>query len=154
MGLRAPQSHPFDRGAAHLVDSSAVRRFLALLVVSALTASSGLASLLHTHAYGGHDHPEHHHGIAAHDHHRAAPPADAAVAHLERCDPAKHTIALSFVCAPPHAHDLFAAEAALPTSPTSPAAAEHCARRADVRAHGPPLGADGPPRAPPAIALA
>jgi hypothetical protein len=128
-----------------------VHRSLALLLIPALIATSGVVSLLHTHVYDDHDHPEHHHGLAAHEHHRVVADHEDGAPHLEDCDPGEHAVSLAFVrAAPPQAHGLDAdvnppgsltlqLEIKLPTQPT------------DIRVHGPPLRAQTSPRAPPAI---
>jgi hypothetical protein len=127
---------------------------LALLLIPALTATSGVASLLHTHDYTDHDHPEHHHGLAAHEHHTAPSHPDDGVAHLEGCDPGKHTTSFTFVCAPPpHVHAVDA-EITLLASPTPKLQIERTVRYAEVRVHGPPLRTQASPRAPPLIAPA
>jgi hypothetical protein len=126
---------------------------LALLLIPALTATSGLVSLLHTHAYPDHDHPEHHHGLSAHEHHAAASHSDD-VAHLEGCDPGKHTVSYAFVCAAPpqvHAAD---AELTLPATPSVEVQIERTVRHTDIRVHGPPPRTQSSPRAPPLIAHA
>jgi hypothetical protein len=45
-----------------------VRRLLALVLAVATFSSVGTVASLHVHEYVGHDHPEHHHGLAVHDH--------------------------------------------------------------------------------------
>jgi hypothetical protein len=129
-----------------------VHRALALLLIPALIATSGVASLLHTHAYDDHDHPEHHHGLSAHEHHAALSHPDDVLPHLEGCDPGRHTVSFAFVCAAPlqvHAVD---AELTLPATPAPGKQIERSVRHTDVRVHGPPLRTQASPRAPPLIA--
>jgi hypothetical protein len=96
----------------------AVHRVLALLLISALIATTGVVSSLHTHAYDDHDHPEHHHGPAAHEHHAVPAHPDDGIPHLEGCDPGKHAVPFAFVCAaPPQVHAVDAV-ISLPASPT------------------------------------
>jgi hypothetical protein len=129
-----------------------VHRVLALLLIPALIVTFGVAALLHTHAYDDHDHPEHHHGLSAHGHHAAPSRPDDGEAHLEGCDPDKHTVSYAFVCAtPPQVHAVDA-ELTLPTTPTPDIQIEHSVRSTDVRVHGPPLRTQASPRAPPLIA--
>lgn len=120
------------------------------MLIPALIATSGLVSSLHTHAYTDHDHPEHHHGLAAHEHHAVAVHADDdGVAHIEGCDPSQHTISFAFVCAAPpqvHAGD---AELNLPFVPSPSPLSGSAVEYMDVRVHGPPLRTQASPRAPP-----
>ena len=131
-----------------------VHRSLALLLIPALLATSGVLSSLHTHVYDDHDHPEHHHGLAAHEHHSMPVVDDDGNAHLEGCDPGQHTVSYAFVCVAPlqvHAAD---AEVTLPATPKPEIRIERTVRHTDVRVHGPPPRAQSPPRAPPLIAHA
>jgi hypothetical protein len=131
-----------------------VHRALALLLIPALMVTSGVASLLHTHAYNDHDHPEHHHGLSVHEHHAKPSHPDDGTAHLEGCDPAKHVMSFTFVCAaPPQVHAVDA-ELTLPATPTAKLPFEHSIRHMDVRVHGPPPRTQASPRAPPMIAHA
>lgn len=129
-----------------------VYRALALLLIPALFAASGVASLLHTHAYDDHDHPEHRHGLSAHQHDAAPVHPDDGVAHLEACDPGKHAVSFAFVSAtPPHVH-AGDAEIVLPSSPVPESGIETAIEQMDVRVHGPPSRAQASPRAPPLFA--
>jgi len=131
-----------------------VHRALALLLIPALIATSGVASLLHTHAYDDHDHPEHHHGLSAHGHHAEPAHPDDGLPHLEGCDPGKHTVSFAFVCAtPPQVHAVDA-ELCLPASPVLELQPGRAVRHTDVRVHGPPPRTQASPRAPPLIAHA
>ena len=131
-----------------------MHRVLALLLIPALIAIPGVLSSLHTHAYDDHDHPEHRHGLAAHDHDPVPAHPDDGIPRLEGCDPGKHVIPFAFVCAAPpqvHAGD---AELTLPSSPSSDLQVERTVRHTDVRVHGPPPRTQASPRAPPLIAHA
>jgi hypothetical protein len=132
-----------------------VHRALASLLIPALIATSGVVSLLHTHAYNDHDHPEHHHGLAAHEHHaEPSHPDDDGLAHVEGCDPGKHAVSFAFVSAsPPQVHGVDAENA--PPAPLIPELQiARAVRYADLRVHGPPARTQSSPRAPPVIALA
>jgi hypothetical protein len=135
-----------------------MHRLLAWMLIPALAAASG-ARLLHTHAYGDHDHPEHHHGLAAHDHDHNHDRAlvhddDDHAALLERCDPGEHAVSLSFVAsapAPLHTIDAVIDAVFAPSPPRDP---RIVVRPSDVRAHGPPGRDHSALRAPPPLALA
>jgi hypothetical protein len=127
-----------------------VHRGIALLLIPALIATSGLASLVHTHAYRNHDHPEHHHGPALHEHqHSAVADHDRTEVTLESCDPAQHAVSASLGCA------------SLPNLRVMDSESGHtfaneplvfvCSikDRCDVRVHGPPSHSRIPARAPP-----
>ena len=133
-----------------------VYRLVALLLVPALMATSATTSLVHTHAYSDHDHPEHHHGLSAHEHHgtasTASHPRDG-VARLEGCEPGKHAVSLTFVCAAPQVHTLHA-ELTLVVSGTSNIEPGEIVHDNDVRVHGPPGPPESSPRAPPSSGLA
>jgi hypothetical protein len=131
-----------------------VHRALASLLIPALIATSGVVPLLHTHAYNDHDHPEHHHGLAAHEHFSESAHPDDGIAHLEGCDPGKHAVSLAFVCAsPPQVHAVDA-DLTLPATPRVEMHIERSVRHTDVRVHGPPPRTQSSPRAPPVIAFA
>lgn len=116
--------------------------------------SSAFAPLRHVHEYTGHDHADHHHGVAAHLHARvphAHRPAMSPLEHpaLSRCDPGDHEIFVAFVCAPPEP-DPVPLPIALVTVPLK--APEETSLRvapSDVRSHGPPRLTGVAPRAPP-----
>jgi hypothetical protein len=128
-----------------------VHRSLALLLIPAVIATSGAVSLLHTHVYDDHDHPEHHHGLAAHEHHRVAADRQDGAPHLEGCDPGEHAVSLSFVCAaPPQVHGVDA-DLNPPGSLRPQIEIKLAAQPTDIRVHGPPPRAQTSPRAPPAI---
>lgn len=126
-------------------------RALALIVGVALVAVSSQVSRLHTHAYVGHDHPEHQHGLAAHDHH---PPVahqdeDDTGPHIESCDPGRHEVLLTLGCAPAMARVSVHAEAVQLPVLDRLVPLRIIGTATDSRAHGPPLVPSGPPRAPP-----
>ncbi|HEY7443164.1 MAG TPA: hypothetical protein VH701_12145 [Vicinamibacterales bacterium] len=129
-------------------------RVLALLLIPALIAIPGAGSLLHTHAYTDHDHPEHHHGLAAHEHYEVRAHPDDNSAHLEGCDPGKHVVRFSSLCvAVPQVHVVVALfnVPALSAPSFRPLLT---VRYPDVRVHGPPPHPQSPPRAPPLTYLA
>jgi hypothetical protein len=151
--LRAAQ----DRLLESCVESyrlMVVHRALALLLIPALIATSGVVSVLHTHAYTDHDHPDHHHGLAAHEHHAEPARAGDGTAHLEGCDPGKHAVSFAFVCANPSQVHAVDAEIGPPVSLVPELQIEPAVGYADVRVHGPPARTQSSPRAPPVIALA
>jgi hypothetical protein len=127
-----------------------VHRVLTLLLIPALIAMSGVASLLHTHAYVDHDHPEHHHGLAAHEHHTMPARPDDGTPHLEGCDPGEHAVSFAFICAAPPHVDAVDAAVSLPASPSAELQIERAVRHIEVRAHSPPSRTQASPRAPPA----
>jgi hypothetical protein len=131
-----------------------VRRVLVLLLIPSLIATSGLASLLHTHAYDDHDHPEHHHGLSAHGHDAARSHPDDGTAHLEGCAAGKHILSFAFICAAPPQVHVIVAELAVPATAVPEIRLERTTRHADVRVHGPPTQTQSSPRAPPLIAHA
>jgi len=148
-----PRSFNFDLHS-RLSYTERVRRVLALLLILSLTATSGLASWLHTHAYGDHDHSEHHHGLSAHAHQAARSQPDGGAAQLEGCDPGQHVLSFAFIsAAPPQVH-LVDTELMLPAAPVPEVRLERTTRHRDVRVHSPPALAQAPPRAPPVIAHA
>jgi hypothetical protein len=131
-----------------------VQRVLALLLIPALIATSGVGSLLHTHDYTDHDHPEHHHGLAAHEHHLTPPHPDDGVTRVEGCDPAKHTVSFASLCAAVLQVMVVVAELRVPSRLTPDLKDWQPVGYADVRVHGPPPRSQASPRAPPLIAHA
>jgi hypothetical protein len=126
-----------------------VHRVLALLLIPALIATFGAASSVHTHAYVDHDHPEHRHGLAAHEHHGMPVDPDDGTPHLEGCDPGQHTVSFAFVCAGPPPFNSVDAEVSLPASSSAELQIEGAIRHTDVRGHSPPSRTPASPRAPP-----
>jgi hypothetical protein len=130
-----------------------VQRALAILVGVALLATAGEVSRLHTHAYVGHDHPEHQHGIASHDHvplivHEDE---DDEGPHLEPCDPDRHEVSLTFGCAPATSRISVHAEATPVPVVNRLVPVQIIRTVTDARAHGPPPVRSAPSRAPPHI---
>jgi hypothetical protein len=126
-----------------------VHRVVTILLGFVLVSTGGQVSALHIHAYTDHDHPEHHHGFAAHEHHRSVRHHDDDVVHLETCDPGQHAVSLTMGCAPvPRVH-VIDAECASPAAVESLVPFRSVHHFTDVRVHGPPLLAQAPPRAPP-----
>jgi hypothetical protein len=136
-----------------------VRRLVAFALVQALAVSTSMASSLHVHEYVGHDHPEHHHGPAAHDHHDLAPAdqddhtdagdEDHLAWQADPCEAGRHAVVVSMGCAwIMHGHiDL----AELPglTIVVASATIRSALPFTDVRVHGPPFDPRIPSRAPP-----
>ena len=143
-----------------------MRRALALLLVQALTLSSAVASSAHVHEYLGHDHPEHHHGVASHTHrqiHAVLPHADdhdsgaheaAETVSIEGCEPGRHAVPVLVACTEGRQVHLDQAVFPGPTTVESSRPVHLALAVADVRAHGPPLKAGIPSRAPPLPHLA
>ena len=136
----------------HYTDS--VHRIVAALLIPAFLGISSLVARLHTHAYEAHQHPEHQHGLAAHEH--LAPPVhrhDSGPI-IERCEPRQHAKAFTFIATTPQPIPtvdaaLIPAVVTVPTPSVEPALAP-----ADVRVHGPPPRALSSSRAPPSFVLA
>lgn len=131
-----------------------MQRVLVILLVPALIATIGGSSLLHTHAYGDHDHPEHHHGLSAHGHQLVARARDDGAAHLKDCDPGQHTVSYAFVSAAPLRAHAAHAELTVPAAHGPDIGVACNVRPTDIRVHGPPPLRYSSPRAPPLIALA
>ena len=130
-----------------------VQRALALFVGVALVAMSSQVSRLHTHAYVGHDHPEHQHGLAAHDHNQAVvhEDEDDEGPHVESCEPGRHAVSLTLGCAPAMPRVSVHAEPAQLPVVHRLVLLRIIGTATDARAHGPPLATSGPSRAPPYI---
>jgi hypothetical protein len=126
-----------------------VHRVLALLLVPALIATSGVSFALHTHAYTDHDHPEHHHGLSVHHHDGTPTRAADGAARLDTCDPAQHTVSFAVACAAPPQHHAVDAEVGPRPSLSPELRVEPAVGDADVRVHGPPSRTQASPRAPP-----
>jgi len=126
----------------------AVRR-IAAVVLGLAVASSGLQPGLHVHAYTDHDHPEHHHGPAVHDHDEIEQHDEAGDVRLDECDPAQHVLTLAALCVAAPELSLFD-DALKPSAIRAPRLSSLVASHlTDVRVHGPPLDARLAPRAPP-----
>lgn len=126
-----------------------VHRLNAIVLAIGVLCAPGQAAPLHIHAYSDHDHPEHHHGVAAHSHSPEAPSEDASQG-VEPCDPGSHAVSLVFVCGtPPHSHTPDA-EVVQPARPNAPSRACGVSADPDVRVHGPPRFSQPGLRAPPA----
>jgi hypothetical protein len=126
-----------------------LHRSLALLLVTALTATQGALSLLHTHLYDDHDHPEHRHGLAAHEPHSITAHAEENSPHVEGCDPAQHVLSFRFICAAPPQTGVVDVDVSLPGSLTPQTEITLATQPTDVRVHGPPPRTQACPRAPP-----
>ena len=132
--------------------------------MQALVVSTATVPSLHVHEYLGHDHPEHHHGPASHEHHDLELPdsdrhldgidEDHTAMEAEPCDPGRHAVAITLRCIQvPQVH-IEVAELAGPTvmAPTAPV--RSATPITDVRVHGPPFDSRIPSRGPPLIPLA
>jgi len=121
----------------------------------ALVTLSGVSALQHVHAYGGHDHPEHHHGLAAHAHktsvHVHHDAADMAVPQLEGCDAGEHAVSAAFTYVPAHQVQTLAPVADVVALFVPPVTVVGRTPAVDRRAHSPPGTADTPLRAPPLV---
>lgn len=134
-----------------------MRRLVAFLLAQSLIASTSVASSLHVHEYVGHDHPDHHHGPAVHDHpgtadrdHHGHADDEAHPAwEADPCGPGRHAVAVSIGCAsvPPMNVDL--AELPGPTLAVPSSPIRSAVPFTDVRVHGPPFDARTASRAPP-----
>jgi hypothetical protein len=89
----------------------AVHRVLALLLVPALIATSGVSFALHTHIYTDH---EHQHRLSAHHHDGTLTREAEGTARLDKCDPAQHTVSFAVACAAPPQHHAVDAEVGPP----------------------------------------
>jgi hypothetical protein len=137
----------------------AVRRFLAVFAVQAMVLSITWGSFLHVHEYVGHDHPEHHHGPASHEHQHSALGArhhpshgvleDHPAMEAESCDPGRHAVAASTGCVPVSQVHVDLADVPGPANVVPVAPIRSAAPVTDVRVHGPPSRSRIPSRAPP-----
>lgn len=142
-----------------------MRRLVAFVLAQALGVSSAMASSLHVHEYVGHDHPDHHHGPATHEHehsawaerdHHSTEEDDAhQTVGAESCDPGRHAVAVTLGCTQvPQVH-VDIAELPGPTTAAPTAPIRSAAPVTDVRVHGPPpFDPRIPSRAPPLTHLA
>lgn len=136
-----------------------VHRMLAGLVAVAMVLTFASALPRHVHAFAGHDHEDHRHGVAAHLHlpgahaHHARPEHDHA-AGIEACDPGTHAVAVPVVSGSPETGHALVAVASDATALVPPQTVRSSVAPADVRAHGPPRSRRTPPRAPPVVHLA
>jgi hypothetical protein len=137
-----------------------VRRFVGfLLVLAVVVSSTSMASSLHIHEYVGHDHPDHHHGPAAHDHDYPATPDgdhdaepgddDHASLRANPCNPGRHAVGVSIGCACILQAHVDLAELPGPTIIVQSAPVRSAVPFTDVRVHGPPFDPRIPARAPP-----
>lgn len=129
-------------------------RQLSAIVCTAWLAVGASLPTLHAHVYAGHDHPEHRHGLAFHEHlhegHPATASAEARRARVAPCEPDEHVVSMRATVVKTHDRAIvyLPSTGARGAEPTAVRAA--WSARRDVRAHGPPRLTDGPLRAPPA----
>ena len=136
-----------------------MRQLVAFVLVQALAVSTSMASSLHVHEYVGHDHPDHHHGPAAHDHdglattdpdhHADAGDEDHPAWQADPCEPGRHAVAVSMGCACVLQAHVDLAELPGPTIVVPSAPIRSAVPFTDVRVHGPPFDPRTPSRAPP-----
>lgn len=126
-----------------------VQRLPAVVLGIILAASAGQSPVAHTHLYRGHDHPEHQHGLAAHEHQVEAPHDSGEGVHLEGCDPGEHAVSIVLFVAPPPQAPAVDAEFVAPAPATPALQLHHTVDITDIRVHGPPRRSQASPRAPP-----
>ena len=138
-----------------------MRRLFACVLVQAMVVSSAMGSSLHVHEYVGHDHPDHHHGPAAHEHHHSAPADDHHTEdrdhpglQADSCDPGRHAVAATMVCAQAPRIHVEIAELPGPAILAPAVSVRSAIALTDVRVHGPPCDVCIPARAPPLTCLA
>src|SRR5688572_22365501 len=117
-----------------------------------------MASSLHVHEYIGHDHPDHHHGPAVHDHdhpatadrdHHDDEDRDHPAWQADPCEPGRHAVTIGAACACIPRAQVDLAELPGPAVVLAGAPIRSTVPFTDVRVHGPPFGARTPARAPP-----
>ena len=138
-----------------------MRRLVAVVLAQALVASSAVGTSLHVHEYLGHDHPDHHHGPAAHEHeheretlvdmghHSAALDDHELAVQADSCDPGRHAVSVSMACASVAQVHVDLAELPGPRIMVPSVPIQSAIPITDVRVHGPPFDARIPSRAPP-----
>ena len=139
-----------------------MRRLVALALVQALVLSTASASSLHVHEYAGHDHPEHRHGPASHEHfhseiadyYTSADDGRHPWVQAESCEPGQHAVAVTMGCAQVPQVQVDVAELPGPATLTLASPGRSAASVGDVRVHGPPFDPEIPARAPPLTHLA
>jgi hypothetical protein len=138
----------------------AVRRLVGLLLAHSLAVSSAMASSMHVHEYAEHDHLDHHHGPASHEHERSAladqdhhsPPEeddDHPALEAQSCDPGRHAVAVTLGCVRVPQAQVDLGELPGPTFIAPPAPIRSATPVIEVRVHGPPFDVRIPARAPP-----
>jgi ABC-type Zn2+ transport system substrate-binding protein/surface adhesin len=136
-----------------------VRRLVAFVLVQGLAVSTAMGSSLHVHEYVEHDHPDHHHGPASHEHHQSAvadhddhsgaEDSDHPELRSESCDPGQHAVAVTMGCAQVAQLHVAITELPGPTVLVPTAPVRSVTPVTDVRVHGPPFDPRIPSRAPP-----
>lgn len=126
-----------------------VRRLVAILLGLAVVSSAGLMPATHIHRYADHDHPEHHHGPAIHEHRRAQALPNDGLPQWTTCDPGQHAVSLTVGCAAVPLTQIVEAESSSATVLPSLVRLQPARELTDVRVHGPPPRTQAPPRAPP-----
>ena len=139
-----------------------MRRLVATVLVQALVLTIAMSSSWHLHAYSDHDHPDHHHGPATHEHRVTADlpehSADQDGIRVETVpgddDPGRHALSFSTGATCGHRVEITVAIVPGPALMDPGAPTWSALAPTDVRAHGPPLTASTSPRAPPLLHLA
>jgi hypothetical protein len=126
-----------------------VRRLVAILLGLILASTVGQVSALHIHAYADHDHPEHQHGLATHEHNPSASHHDDDGLRLESCDPGQHAVPLVMDRTPLPQVQSIQIECPTPISVEPLLPLRSVSDVTEVRVHGPPPRTQAPPRAPP-----
>ena len=141
-----------------------MRRLVAIVLVQTLVLTMATASSWHLHAYSDHDHPDHHHGPASHEHRVTAD----AVPHAEHSadqdsirvepvpqdDPGRHALGFSTGATCGQRVEITVAILPGPALMDPGAPTWSALAPTDVRAHGPPATVCTSPRAPPLPHLA
>jgi hypothetical protein len=135
--------------------TSLVRQLVAFVLVVGVVLTATRSAELHIHRYPDHDHPEHHHGLALHDHHFASgkPSVPGGGARVERCDPAGHVTSVVFLCTAAAGAETDAARLEIPLTDEPDVHGGFTVDVAGIRVHGPPGTTRTSPRAPPLNAL-
>lgn len=138
-----------------------MRRLVAIVLALTLAEFSTAASP-HVHVYLGHDHPDHHHGPATHEHERVlrdhAHSGEAAAripaARPESCNPGRHAVGARAGVVSVACQQIDGAVLPGPAVGDPSPAMTSALPVTDVRVHGPPNGVRLPSRAPPVAARA
>jgi hypothetical protein len=126
---------------------------VAALLIPAFLGMSSLVALLHTQVYEAHEHREHQHGLAAHEHHASgSPPLQERSS--SAASQASTRKAFAFIATTPQPIPTIDAALTRAELTVSPPPVERALAPADVRVHGPPPRALSSSRAPPSFVLA
>jgi hypothetical protein len=118
-----------------------------------MLAVGGSVPFLHAHTYSEHDHPEHRHGPAAHQHRHAQTIVDRHHGDdrptIESCEPGQHAVSLVMRGTTVSVFSIAMIETESPTGVSPTRSLIAFARFEDVRVHSPPDRPRPPARAPP-----